>query len=87
GTHINKGKFGKENILSIIKNLVKAKIDLIEVGFLQNTLYDENSSIFSEIKYIDEILSQVKKTQSKFGMMLRTDRCDFNKLKGSDFVD
>ncbi|HEB9906483.1 TPA: 4-hydroxy-2-ketovalerate aldolase [Campylobacter jejuni] len=87
GTHINKGKFGKENILSIIKNLVKVKIDLIEVGFLQNTLYDENSSIFSEIKYIDEILSQVKKTQSKFGMMLRTDRCDFNKLKGSDFVD
>ncbi|WP_086253852.1 4-hydroxy-2-ketovalerate aldolase [Campylobacter sp. P091] len=87
GAHINQGVFGKNNILHILTNLAQAKIDLIEVGFLQNTSYDKDSSIFNDIQHIDDILSQIQKNQNKFGLMLRTDRCDFNKLQKSNFVD
>ncbi|WP_395148194.1 4-hydroxy-2-ketovalerate aldolase [uncultured Helicobacter sp.] len=87
GAHINQGVFGKNNILHILRNLAQAKIDLIEVGFLQNTLYDENSTIFNEIRNVDEVLMQTQKLQSKFGIMLRIDRCDFKKLQESSFID
>ncbi|EFU6015574.1 4-hydroxy-2-ketovalerate aldolase [Campylobacter coli] len=87
GAHINKGKFGKENILLILQKLAEASIDLIEVGFLQNAIFDKDSSIFDSIEHIDEVLEEIDKVKSSFGVMLRTDRCDFNKLKGSDFVD
>lgn len=87
GAHINQGVFGKNNILYILTNLAQAKIDLIEIGFLQNTSYDKDSSIFNDIQHIDDILSQIQKNQNKFGLMLRTDGYDFNKLQKSNFVD
>lgn len=33
GAHINAGKFGEKNIKAIIKGLINAKIDIIELGF------------------------------------------------------
>lgn len=87
GAHINKGKFGKENIFLILQKLAEVKIDLIEVGFLQNTIFDKDSSIFDSIDYIDKILEDIDKIESKFGIMLRTDRCDFEKIKKTKNID
>ncbi|EBF6065441.1 4-hydroxy-2-ketovalerate aldolase [Campylobacter lari] len=87
GAHINKGKFGKENITLILQKLSEAKIDLIEVGFLQNTIFDKDSSIFNSIDYVDKILEDINKSESKFGVMLRTDRCDFEKIKKTKNID
>ncbi|WP_139470524.1 4-hydroxy-2-ketovalerate aldolase [Campylobacter armoricus] len=87
GAHINKGKFGKENISLILQKLAEAKIDLIETGFLQNTMFDKNSSIFDSIDYIDKILEDIDRSESKFGVMLRTDRCDFEKIKKTKNID
>ncbi|MGQ2873648.1 4-hydroxy-2-ketovalerate aldolase [Campylobacter coli] len=87
GAHVNKGNFGKENILLILQKLAEASIDLIEVGFLQNAIFDKDSSIFDSIEYIDEVLEEINKVKSSFGVMLRTDRCDFEKIKKTKNID
>ncbi|EOH2381782.1 hypothetical protein ACLWUA_000653 [Campylobacter coli] len=87
GAHVNKGNFGKENILLILQKLAEANIDLIEVGFLQNAIFDKDSSIFDSIEYIDEVLEEINKVKSSFGVMLRTDRCDFEKIKKTKNID
>ncbi|EAH8148854.1 4-hydroxy-2-ketovalerate aldolase [Campylobacter coli] len=87
GAHVNKGKFGKENILLILQKLAEANIDLIEVGFLQNAIFDKDLSIFDSIGYIDEVLEEINKVKSSFGVMLRTDRCDFEKIKKTKNID
>lgn len=87
GAHVNKGKFGKENILLILQKLAEASIDLIEVGFLQNAIFDKDSSIFDSIEHIDEVLEEIDKVKSSFGVMLRTDRCDFEKIKKTKNID
>lgn len=87
GSHINNGKFGKEKIRQIITGLIEANIDIIEVGFLQNHQCGVDFSIFNSIDFVDQCLSTIEKKNSKFSLMLRTDRVDFNKLAKSPKVD
>ncbi|EAL5397101.1 4-hydroxy-2-ketovalerate aldolase [Campylobacter upsaliensis] len=87
GSHINNGKFGKEKIRQIITGLIEANIDIIEVGLLQNHQCGVDFSIFNSIDFVDQCLSIIEKKNSKFSLMLRTDRVDFNKLAKSSKVD
>ncbi|WP_270980844.1 aldolase catalytic domain-containing protein [Campylobacter upsaliensis] len=87
GSHINNGKFGKEKIRQIITGLIEANIDIIEVGLLQNHQCGVDFSIFNSIDFVDQCLSIIEKKNSKFSLMLRTDRVDFNKLAKSLKVD
>lgn len=87
GSHINNGKFGKEKIRQIITGLIDANIDIIEVGLLQNHQCGVDFSIFNSIDFVDQCLSSIEKKNSKFSLMLRTDRVDFNKLAKSPKVD
>lgn len=87
GSHINNGKFGKEKIRQIITGLIGANIDIIEVGLLQNHQCGVDFSIFNSIDFVDQCLSSIEKKNSKFSLMLRTDRVDFNKLAKSPKVD
>ncbi|EMI4816077.1 aldolase catalytic domain-containing protein [Campylobacter upsaliensis] len=87
GSHINNGKFGKEKIRQIITGLIEANIDIIEVGLLQNHQCGVDFSIFNSIDFVDQCLSTIEKKNSKFSLMLRTDRVDFNKLAKSPKVD
>ncbi|EDP6888846.1 4-hydroxy-2-ketovalerate aldolase [Campylobacter upsaliensis] len=87
GSHINNGKFGKEKIRQIITGLIEANIDIIEVGLLQNHQCGVDFSIFNSIDFVDQCLSIIEKKNSKFSLMLRTDRVDFNKFAKSPKVD
>ena len=46
GGHINQGKFGYNVIKSIVSNLVKAGIDIIEIGFLWDSPTDKDTARF-----------------------------------------
>ena len=39
GGHINQGEFGEIAIKNVIKRLVEARTDIIEVGFLWDKVY------------------------------------------------
>lgn len=87
GSHINDGNFGREKIIEIITGLVESNIDIIEVGLLQNHKQGINYSIFDSIELVNDCLTTIEKRNSKFSLLLRTDRCDFEKLQKSPKVD
>ena len=68
GAHLNKGFFGKTVIKETIKNLVQANVDIIEVGFFDNGVHDDNCSYFSSIEEVKHILPE-KKGNSHFSLM------------------
>ena len=68
GCHINGGYFGKRAIIEIIENLVQANVDIIEVGFFDNGVHDEDSSYFSSIAEARKILPK-NKGKSHFCLM------------------
>lgn len=68
GAHLNKGHFGKRTIEETIANLVEAKVDIIEVGFLKNENYGDDVTYFSSIEDVKRILPK-NKGVSKFSLM------------------
>ena len=68
GAHLNKGKFGERMIRDTIIDLVKAKVDIIEVGFYDNNEYDINSTYFNSIDAVRRMLP-ADFGSSKFSLM------------------
>ena len=55
GGYINEWKFGKSTIKSIIEKLQKAKLDIIEVGFLTEAVEDDDYSLFDDLEVLREM--------------------------------
>lgn len=81
GGHINDGHFGKDIIKSIIRDLVKAKIDIIEAGFLWDNETDEDTARFDSIAKLKRYLPEDMGT-SKISLM--ADNVDLKKLEPND---
>lgn len=86
GAHINAGKFESSNIKNIIAGLIRSNIDIIEVGFLQDGNFDEDSTFFNCTYKIDELLKHFDKKNSTFSVMLRIDRCDIKNIKEAKYI-
>lgn len=56
GGHIVDGKFGKDTIRYIVKKLVEAQIDIVEVGFLWDEPCDINTARYYKIDDVKKIL-------------------------------
>ena len=53
GGYINDWNFGKDEILSILDSLNKAKLDYVEAGYLKdNAFHNSNKSVFSDISQL-----------------------------------
>lgn len=53
GGYINDWNFGKDEILSILDSLNKAKLDYVEAGYLKdNAFYNSNKTVFSDISQL-----------------------------------
>ena len=57
GGYCNKWLFGLNNTKKIIRSLVEADIDIIECGFLTNTVdYNTNATKFTELSQISKVI-------------------------------
>ncbi len=83
GGYINNWKFGFNVIQDIIEKLIKANIDLIEVGFLRDCDYNPNKTLFNNCKEIANILPKNKRN-SQFVAMILHNLYDINKLENYD---
>lgn len=81
GSHLNNGFFGVEIIKGIINELVKAKIDIIELGFLSQDTYNPNRSTFRSISDAKTILP-LDFGISKFSLMI--EKGDVDNLENYD---
>lgn len=81
GGHLNQGVFGKDVIINIIRKLVEAKVDIIEVGFLWHEPCDDNTARFFSIDDVRRILPD-NKGNSSFSLM--ADYIDLENLEKCD---
>ena len=68
GGYINDWRFGKKEINQIVKHLDKAKVEIIEVGFLTDMPHTEEYSLFYNSNEVDRICQDVK--TSKIAAMI-----------------
>ena len=81
GGHINQGTFGYNVIKSIVSNLVKAGIDIIEIGFLWDSPTDKDTARFHTISELKELLPK-DMAASKISLM--ADNVDLTHLEDND---
>lgn len=57
GGYINQWRFGRQESEQIISLLEEARIDIVECGFLEDTEYDENVTVFSDVAQITPLIA------------------------------
>ncbi len=83
GGYINEWDFKEETIRRIIRWLIEAGTDLIEVGFLRDCAYDPDRTLFNSIKELKRILPEEKRG-SGFVVMALHSQYDVRKLEEND---
>lgn len=80
GGHLNKSYFGKDVINSIVDNLIKAQIDIIELGFLEDCIYDENRACFPNVNDAEKFLEGKDSKDSSFALLTQVDKFNIDNL-------
>ncbi len=80
GGYVNDWKFGFDGARDIIKQLTKANIDVVEVGFLRNVEdYDPNITVCNYIEELNRLLPENTENTIYSAMAMRSNY-DINKL-------
>ena len=81
GGYVNDWKWGFEEAKAIINLLVKARTDIIEVGFLRNVeKYDPNISVCNTIEELNKLLPKIYPNNILFSAMAMCSNYDISKL-------
>jgi 4-hydroxy 2-oxovalerate aldolase len=81
GAHVNQGRFGLAAIKNVIQSLEFAKIDIIEIGFLQDVVYDEDVVFFDSITRVESLIASCDLVGSAdISLMVRPDRCSIDRI-------
>jgi len=86
GGHVNNADFGKDTILSIVKGLSEADVDIIELGFLRNGKFSEDESNYNTITQARENIYHIRKKQ-QFSVMIRPDWYDITQLESDGAIN
>lgn len=69
GGYINNWKFGIRTIKSIISNLEDAGVDIIECGFIRKEEHSADSSVFSSMEQVADVIAP-KKANINYAIMI-----------------
>lgn len=83
GGHLTNSFFGEDVIKDIIRKLVDASLDVVEVGFLRDCSYNSDYAQFNNIKEASRVLPKNKKN-TKFALLVQEDQYDDSKLEQCD---
>lgn len=83
GGYINGWNFGFQVICNIIKKIVEAEVDYVEVGFLRNCEYSKDKTLFNNINQLKSVLPP-QTGNTKFVAMALHNLYDINKLEEND---
>lgn len=81
GGYLNDWEFGHDNIINIFERLVSAEVDIIEIGFLnESRIYDVNRTIFPDGESVNRTYCGLQKGNSMIVGMIDYGTCDIDKL-------
>ena len=90
GGYVNDWEFGNDNIINIFERLVSAKIDIIEVGFLdERRNFDLNRTIMPDCYAVNTVYGGLEKEDSLIVGMIDYGTCGIEHILPSDncFLD
>lgn len=79
GGYINNWKFGSQTISDIINSLAEAKIDIIECGFIRNSKYCKESSVFNSMDEVSKMI-EPKSESSLYAIMIEHHNNVYDKI-------
>ncbi|MDD3140688.1 MAG: aldolase catalytic domain-containing protein [Lachnospiraceae bacterium] len=81
GGYLNDWKFGRNNIIDIFERLVSARIDIIEVGFIdERRKYDPDRTIFPNALSVNTTYDKLHKGKSMIVGMIDYGTCNIDKI-------
>lgn len=83
GGNVNDWNFGKRVIQGIVENLRDSQIDVIELGYLRNVVYDENRSLYNSVSDAKKNIP-LKAGNEEYSLMIQEDKWDWNNLEPCD---
>lgn len=90
GGYLNDWEFGHENIVNIFERLVSAGVDIIEIGFLNESReYDINRTIFPDARSVNQTFEGLEKGNSMIVGMIDYGTCSINRMipESESFMD
>jgi 4-hydroxy 2-oxovalerate aldolase len=82
GGFLNDWEFGYDHIINIFDRLVRANVDIIEVGFINNSrIYDKNRSIFPNGLAINQSFEKLNKGHAMIVGMIDFGSCQLESLQ------
>jgi len=80
GGHVNNFAFGQSQIRTIVECLCRARIDVIELGFLKNVAYQPDKTLFKTVTQAEALLNGLPLGQ-EYSLMIRPDWYDIDQLE------
>ncbi len=81
GGYLNDWEFGHDNIINIFERLVSANVDIIEIGFLnESRTYDSERTIFPDAESVNRTYAGLEKGSSMIVGMIDYGTCGLDKL-------
>ena len=85
GGYVNDWKWGGDIAQNIIYQLMKSRVDIIEVGFLRNVEgYDPDITVCNRIEELNRLLPEENNESVMYSAMAMRSNYDINKLKAYD---
>lgn len=85
GGYINAWEFSNKHQKAVIKSLIDANVEIIECGYLNDKIGKEkDSTLFSEMKFIDNVLASMAGNNSTFVIMVNLGDFDISKLPNKE---
>lgn len=82
GGYLNDWKFGHGNLISIFERLVDSKVDIIEVGFLdERRPFDIDRSIMPDTESVQKIYGQLDKKKTMIVGMIDYGTCNIENIQ------
>lgn len=80
GGNVNNWEFGKRTIKGIIKNLIEARIDIVELGYLRDGEYSDDFTLYNSVSEAKKNIP-TDRGRSEFSLMVQEDKWDWSKLE------
>lgn len=84
GAYINNGIFGDKTIKGILENLQNANIEMIETGWLKNSVRADGSTYYHSAKDIEQFIQSNKSQKVTYLVMMDYGRYDIDNLSDYD---
>lgn len=82
GGYVNDWKFGRDNLISIFERLIDAKVDIVEIGFLdERRPFDIDRSIMPNTECVEKIYGKLDRKKTMIVGMIDYGTCSLENIQ------